>query len=232
MHILTFAFNEILPVKENTLTGGSAIYLQAKRALTIRCAFKQNKGDCSVKVDNDFDNVAIPVIKKLFSTPSVLFKDCTFEIDPSSYSSLSYIRGAKKATNVDVQECIFTGELAKGAHHIYANSLYKNAEFPKLRIKSCKFSSNQENSINDFSNSLVSFDARNQIFNYNGENDLRSQNTQTKAKYATLVQVVLIVSVVALVAIVSIVVKKSFYSGNEKSDNEDNTNEPLNQNLI
>lgn len=198
------------------------------------CKFELNAGNNAVKVDTDFVNIIIPRIKEFFKISSVAFTDCIFEIGSLSKSSFSYTHRSSKAVSVDVQNCLFIGELLSRAHHIFVESLSQNNENPKLYVKSCKFSSDKENSnnfdFNDFSNSLVSFDAKNQVFNYDAKNEdfAKQQIKKSKRQLAVIAKVVSIIAAVVLVGIISIKIKKSFYFESEEEDNK----ESLKQNLI
>lgn len=69
-----------------------------------------------------------------------------------------------------MSNCVFTGKILNGSHHIKVDSKSMKDEKAKLDIKSCKFACDKVKSINlnekELSNSLIVFNLMKQILNY------------------------------------------------------------------
>ncbi|KAK8846151.1 hypothetical protein M9Y10_020156 [Tritrichomonas musculus] len=209
--------------RESSFVGGSCLYILAYNVVSKRCRFVNNFGSSSVKIDNNFDDAASQLENRIISKSNVLIKECEFKIDSSSLSSLSYIRGPKNAINIEVEKCTFTGELIDNAHHIFVESHFNKVEEPKLKIKSCMFSSDMKKAINlnfdDLSSSIVQFDTKMQVFNYNGETVENESNS--KKMFILSVTLIFVAVFAAIAVIVVIEIKRRAVS--------DRKNEPLNQ---
>lgn len=215
---------------DSSLVGGSAIYIHAQNSITMRCKFIKNSGTSSVIVDYNYDNVQSSLLKSFFKAP-VLIDYCIFEIDSSSKSSISYILLSKKAVNTQVSNCIFSGKIVDGAHHIVINS--NEIGSPKLNIKSCKFTCDKSKSINlnlddhNALNSIVSFDVNNQQFHYDSKNH---QNVKSNSKSLFVLSVsFIVVAVIASIAIIVVIVMKKPID-DESNDNKDPLNSTLETN--
>ena len=68
-----------------------------------------------------------------------MISGCTFDSVENSDCSLFY-SSKLISSKVIIDDCIFTGNLAKGSHFI--NGKIINSEIPSLYINSCKFSAN------------------------------------------------------------------------------------------
>lgn len=121
-------------IYNSPVLGGSAMYIHALRTSTIRCRFVSNKGDCSMKINNDFENIPSQLENEKDLNSNVLIEKCEFEIDSSSKSSLSYIRGSTKGVNIDVKNCVFNGEPLENNHHIHVESHNIQIENPIMQV--------------------------------------------------------------------------------------------------
>lgn len=120
------------PEKDDDLYfGGSAIYLAAETATILRCKFNKNVG-IGVKIINDFETLNL-VKKSLKSQSSILIAECIFEAAKDSKSSIFYAGASKIEIPIDVNDCIFKGQLDKGFYHI------ESSENSNLHVKSCQF---------------------------------------------------------------------------------------------
>ena len=145
------------PSTENDLTtGGSAILLVTMNGAISKCKFLQNKGDVSVKIVSSLSlesNNEVRLLSTKNSKSSLSIKQCLFEIDYHSSSSLSLVGGSSNTVPVSVDCCIFVGELSKGSHHIESSSSSNKHEKKLIEIKNCKFSSDQKNAMKKNKNS-------------------------------------------------------------------------------
>ena len=127
--------------------------------------------------------------------------DCLFEIDPKSSCSIYYSRPKnmnENAVKVILNDCVFKGQLAKGAHHI--DGVENDGEKSKLIIQSCKFASDKKLALN-LKNLMVSLDFNKQQFNYKEKNEI----VNNVSKNNSLFLVVGIAIFVALIIIVQMV---------------------------
>lgn len=112
------------------------------------CIFSNNKGNGGIiKVTDDFS--VLPESVKMLqnvndSKASFLISDCVFKVEKNSDCSLFYSND-NGLTKININHCIFTGNLANGAHFIDGNSL--NNINPNICIKSCKFSVDENKAI-------------------------------------------------------------------------------------
>lgn len=225
----TFESNSLIDSSSSdSLFGGSAVYLNAQKAVIKRCKFALNIGDSSCKIDNNFDNVPAQLLNGIGFDSNIIIDNCQFEIDQSAKSSISYVHGFKMAVNTVVSNCIFTGNLLNGAHHISVDSKSKQNEKQKLSIESCKFACDKVKSINlnldDLFNSLVVFNLNNQVFDYDENDDVHKSNS--KSLFIAAVSLV----AVAVAALIAVIVSKKiiFDDDNEKNDT---LNYPLDDNI-
>lgn len=185
--------------------------MSSKKSDVINCQFAKNRGKGgSGKIYNDFDELSTKILElEKNEKYLVSISQSNFEIDSTSSCSLYYVRESKKAVSIDVNDCIFNGDLSKDAHHIDGTSLLKESETPKLRIKSCKFSSDINSALNsknnDHSNSFASFDISNQEID---KKDILSvklsinNNENNKMKSMMIVSVIFAAFVVAFAFVV------------------------------
>lgn len=220
-----FEYNSIIESTSkspSSLYGGSAIYLQAIRAMTRRCKFRFNGGDSSMKIDHNIENAAYQLDKEIGIKSTVLINKCQFEIDSSAKSSLSYFGGSAETAKIDVKKCIFVGKPLENAHHIHVELHANKVKEPKLKIQSCKFSSDKQKSINlnldDLSGSPVIFNTNMQVFNYNGEN---SDKPNSK-KFLVISLSFIGAGILVLVVLIAVFIKIRL---NKKIDDK---NDPLN----
>lgn len=215
----TFESNTLIdPSSDASLIGGSAIYLNARKLILKRCKFITNSGDSACKMDNNFDNVPAQLLNEIDA--HVLIENCQFEIDPSAKSSISYLPGSKKSFEAVVSNCVFTGKLLDGAHHISVDSRPKQGEKSTLNIESCKFACDKVKSINlnldDLSNSMVVFNLNNQVFDYDEKDDVPKSNS--KSLFIATVSLVAVAVIVLISVIVIVSKKKALDDNNEKND--------------
>lgn len=127
-------------IKENNaneLSGGSAILISAKVCEIIHCFYQGNKGNGGiVRILNQLDSSS----KVLQSSKNVfLIKECIFEQDEESNSSIYYISG-KHSSQLEISQCEFKGKLNKQQYYIDGNLISKVSQ--KFLIKMCKFDDN------------------------------------------------------------------------------------------
>ena len=193
------------------------------------CKFDKNSGMSAVKVNNDFENTPSLFSRRILFGSSVVIDNCEFETNSSSKSSLSYVRGKKKAVETVVSNCIFTGQLLNGAHHIFVDSKMTKDEKPKLNIKSCRFACDSLKSINlnfeNLSNSLVAFNLNNQVFDHDGNYQKDANKSNSKALFIAVISLTFVAILALIATIVTTSMKK--YDDNENDDKNDVLNLPL-----
>ena len=215
------------------LYGGAACYLQVIDSNITNCTFYKNIGS-SVKIfDIVKDDSSLLMATKEEGDSSISIEDCYFEIDKISSSSLFLVRGkSKQQTPIEIKDCTFVGDLSKGAHHIDGTSLLNEKtsnEESKIRIKSCRFSSDIENAVNSKKHPLLfaSFDSESQIFNFNDtvkselikEVVFQKKNINKKRLGANVV-VITAASVFIILVIAVFISKKNNSSLKDIIDNE------------
>ena len=160
--------------------GGSALYLSVKNGTIYDCSFESNKGPGGIiKVVNDFTDMNAKVLGN--QQAQLILSDCSFKINKDLSASIFYIRG-REGPKVTVCNCLFTGEVAKNAHHIDGVVFEKTA--PPLVVKNCKFVCSMTNAIN-IKNEFSKIDLNNQIFEYK-ENEKSSSKMWIIVALATL----------------------------------------------
>lgn len=108
-----------------------------KNSTIFKCKFSGNSGKGSVKLYNDFDeneNGAIQLEENSIQS-AVAISQCRFEIDLTSSCSLFYAQGTNRAVDIDLTNCIFTGELKNGSFHIDGSLSNNEKNSSKLRMQ-------------------------------------------------------------------------------------------------
>lgn len=176
------------------------------------CSCNKNKGKGgAVRITDDFENNLPDGLKILHSYntlhASISISNCNFEIDESSDCSLFYSNGMK-LSKVVVNDCTFSGVLAKGSHYIDGKSIKDVA--PNLFIKACTFSSNANQAMN---NKFIKNDSL-----------YISQNTFTKTLESPTKSVplttIIPAALIVIVALVVVAIKKLKHSDDRNNDNE------------
>lgn len=127
-----------------------------------------NKGDASVKIETEFDDIQ-RIVKSVGSNndnkiSSILISKCDFEIRKDSKNSIKFFNANSQA-EIEVNDCIFTGNIADDSHHIEEQIVGRHS--PKLMIKNCKFSSDKKNSLKlDPNHNVKLIQFSNQVYNY------------------------------------------------------------------
>lgn len=201
------------------LTGGSALYLNAKQATIVDCLFKNNRGSGgSVKIVNDVNE--LPESLRILSTQKehalssslVTLKSCSFEIEKSSDCSLF----CSNMLNIEVNGCSFTGVLNNGAHHI--DGSVEERQIPKITVKGCIFDSDEKSAVNK---KFANINLKDQKFNRN-EFSKKDYALLKTASYVTIAAI----AVVAL-TIIAIKRRKSDDISVDNSEQRDTQNSTL-----
>ena len=165
----TFEKNEVISSSSSKLFGGSAVYLTTLNAEIIACSFTGNHGKGgALKINENFDEVPPKNNKlaKILTTQnhnikgSIHISSCKFEINEKDQCSFYYAFG-NKHIQTDVNDCTFTGKLAKNSYHVDGQSNAKTT--PRINFQNCKFSSDSKHALN---RSAFKIDMKNQVFNY------------------------------------------------------------------
>lgn len=98
---------------------------------------------------NNFD-----IKKSILSNDNVFINNCIFEIDQNLMSSFYYICGKGYEVPIEINDCTFNRNLSKEAHNIDRFLLSKKNDFSKLKIKFCRFLSNNASALNKKSEDL------------------------------------------------------------------------------
>lgn len=218
-----FKDNEATAPNTDSMNGGSALYLNVRNGLVQNNEFSGNKGNL-VKVVNEFDNKYAMLLD--FVSPSVLMTKCKFENDDDSSSTLFYVAG-NNGVKFEVKECIFFGSLSEGGHHIDGLSLSKDSH--KLHLNKCKFSLDSQSIMNlNADNSYLSFDLKNQVFNFDPR-VLNKSNEKRESSWPTLANLILVGSALVVVALLAIIlkIKRQNQINDPNDDSSENNNESL-----
>ncbi|KAK8834389.1 hypothetical protein M9Y10_019119 [Tritrichomonas musculus] len=199
---------------DDQLFGGSAIYLSVYNCDVIACKFSKNIGT-GVKFDSSFDRSTNSI--KLSKT-GVSIENCVFEMNDKSSSSIFYVHSNRKQVEMNVKDCIFTGNLAKNAHHIDGTSIVNKIDAPKINIEFCKFSTDEKTALN-LNRRLVRYDAKSQEFNFHNSIEKKA-NEGFNWKLISGITMSFI-GVAVIMTIIVIRYKKS----NEDENEEENDNE-------
>ena len=111
-------------------SGGSGLLLYAYTGVIRRCKFKNNE----VKIVNNVQSLyslSIPLEK-----PTFKLSECSFSVDKTSKFSIFY-HGRERKTTLELEKCIFKGDLNDNAYFIDGQLNSKNSL--KLIIRDCKF---------------------------------------------------------------------------------------------
>lgn len=141
----TFTENKVYAEEaEGKKYGGSGVYVTSRKGTIKQNMFIDNMGPGStLKKDNNFDEDATVSLKMLDEEPFTI-SNCHFKILDNSNSAVFYVKG-KNGNLVELSDCTFEGNLAKGGHFIDGVSISNDS--PKMIIKSCKFLSNESDSL-------------------------------------------------------------------------------------
>lgn len=197
--------------------GGSAVFMAAVNGLIRKSKFRNNFGH-GVKIMNDFEKITPPKMLSLEGpSASVSIVDCVFQASENTKSSIFYVRGGKKETNVEVKGCTFEGEIKDGLHHINGKSLVKRNDKMNLHIQSCKFSSGEESAINRRSSGLLL-----ESLEINGNEFKSIEKVDEKKNLKYDMKIVYLVVVLACIATISaffihFTMKKQEQTENDKS---------------
>ncbi|KAK8897366.1 hypothetical protein M9Y10_015310 [Tritrichomonas musculus] len=86
------------------------------------CKFNKNKGDASVKIETEFDdetkrNIKSVDLNNVRKITSILITKCDLKIRKDEKSSITLFN-ATDQTEIEVNDCVFTGKIASDSHHI------------------------------------------------------------------------------------------------------------------
>ena len=169
IHNCKFIKNEATASKSEQLFGGGALFLHVRNGDASGNTFYKNKGG-TIKVINTFENKYSMLLDN--NCPTFLVSKCEFVKDIDSNRLFFYVAGNNGAKFV-INDCVFSGNLHKGAHYIEGVSLSKESH--KLQINKCKFSNDSKSSLNlGDCDSYLSINLKNQIFNYDINKKKRS----------------------------------------------------------
>lgn len=185
------------------LSGGSAVFLAARRSLIVECDFLRNIGENQLKIFNHFTDSSPSSSLTLSSAdlldserknrPTSVVKYCRFDIDRHSKSSVFYLAG-NKGTLCVLRNSVFVGDLNAGSYHIDGDVIADKTL--KLAVEFCKFSTDYDRSFNFAkSKNYVAALAKKQVFNYN-EADEVDERYIFEVAIVAFVVVVLIVTIV------------------------------------
>ncbi|KAK8871350.1 hypothetical protein M9Y10_007071 [Tritrichomonas musculus] len=132
--------------------GGSAIELASVKGTIIKCSFKNNVGN-GVKIVNKFEDLEKSKMS-IKTQLSLSITDCEFEADEESKSSILNVRGKNDEIPVEVNGCVFKGNLAEGNYHFDGELHETKNEMMNLHIKSCKFPNGIKSAVNT-KNSMI-----------------------------------------------------------------------------
>ncbi|KAK8842112.1 hypothetical protein M9Y10_026339 [Tritrichomonas musculus] len=151
----TFKYSTLIPFSEtNSNEGifidGSAIFSTVMSGSYTNLDFDECQST-AVKFYNNFDlKPSDDRIKTQITENSLLsISNCRFKNGLNSKSAIYYLTDLK-GTSFEVKDCIFTGHLNKDSHYIEGKIISKDA--PKMKVISCKFSSNSIRAFNINSN--------------------------------------------------------------------------------
>ena len=110
--------------------------------------FLKNIGSGSVKFYNQFgdENNEEKILNQNENEILISVSESNFEIYSSSSFSIFYNQKINIAVPAEVTNCLFTGDIIKGAHHIDGSSHKNTDENPKMFMSSYScFFSNKKN---------------------------------------------------------------------------------------
>ncbi|KAK8836594.1 hypothetical protein M9Y10_037528 [Tritrichomonas musculus] len=203
-----FEGNKATSTETEEKSGGSAIFMTARKGAIIRSVFRNNNGEGgAVKIRNLFNEDNLIMLNnnndENDDESSLLISDCSFEMLNNNDCYLFYLRGNNGA-NVELSKCKFTGTLSNGRYYIKGKSASKEEEKekegPKLVVKSCTFESVFSRSFN-INNDFLSIDLKEQIFSLNEYDE-----NKNKSSSYILIVAALVCAVVAIFAIVGVIV--------------------------
>ena len=205
----TFRENQVI----NDHPAGSAIYLMSYNSQIVGCRFRKNVGSCTVKIVNEFNNEINnnKLVALNDKNIKINVKDCSFEIDASSLSSISLTHEDSSSSSlipITIDNCIFTGNLAKNAHHIDAMSIKDKNELKLLHINECKFASDRKRALN-----LNNVNVNNLQFNFVEQSNNSGKNKNCVHLPFVVISAVFVISVI--VALIVIVQKRSINNDGE-----------------
>lgn len=83
----SFKSNKLInPTSQNSIFGGSAIYMNTQKVSMKFCMFSENDGESSVKIDYNFDDIPSSILNVLDSSSPVEIDRCEFEINSNAKS--------------------------------------------------------------------------------------------------------------------------------------------------
>lgn len=193
----TFTNNEIYGKSDDKkLTGGSALYLTAKKGKITDCIFRKNIGkggslkvtdDLSIKPEIDESHLLQHSYNK--TKGSILINGCQFDIDQKSDCSLFY-SNERQSLIVEVKDCVFTGSLKKDAHYIDGH--LSNSQRSNLFINSCSFSADEKMALSK--KIVIQNDAKNKF----EKNNEYSWMLIAASTLAVAVAVVVVIAIIIL----------------------------------
>ena len=203
------------------LCGGSAVFLQVRRAVLSSNTFKESTGDGPVlKIVNTLKSKRLSSLIKN-NEGLVSISSCKFEINQFASCCLFYVAD-DRGVHYDLNDSVFTGKLRNGAHYIDEFSLSKTA--PKLLVRTCKFASGWEDSFNTQNRDAISIDLKNQIFFYKEKDSEDAKSDKLPLKLVVSL-VVPLAAIIILVLIVIIVMKRN--KNIASNDNDEELNDVL-----
>lgn len=230
-----FNNNELLPPGQNSgnFYGGSALYMSTLHGTTSQVTFNGCHGTV-VKINTDMN--ARPALSSSSHSSkgnqkSVLFSHCTFNADESTTSSIYYIRGKSDESLFKVSECVFKGQLSKGAHHI--DGKFASNIAPKLLVTLCKFSTNSKNALNfDPNNDYLSINLNDQIFNSNFSYHNESNNNIWKIIVTAALPAEIIIALIVMILFIKNKKNSNMKEGIAAEAQENSEKEAISPNLI
>lgn len=213
--LCTFDSNEATSTSENSLFGGSALYITAKLGAISECVFLNNKGKGgAVKISEDFSVLpeGLRMLQKEanYSQGSIVISGCSFQINEYSDCSLFYAN-EKRSTKIEINDCTFTGKLTKDAHYIDGNPLEE--ERPNVIVRSCKFSADKYRALNS---KFIKVDLNNQVLLNNNNFEKKHLTSKSIITFSTL-------ALAATIIITIVVLKRNHHNAHSEDERQDST---------
>ena len=223
-----FSGNQLLPNSEtdHLHIGGKAIFVVAKRGKISECKFHENPGEGEdMKIITTFDEddyllkdnhrkISIKEVEEeeYQYDESFMISNCHFDTDKQSRNSI-YSFAGKHGTKVEVQNCIFTGDLSEGSHYI-SEKVMPDAS-SRMIVKSCKFASDSENSMNL---NPINAQTSGNVFNYQYSKEVKeTKEVKVSRKIVTTIAFTTL-AVNVIVVIVAIIYKKRLVEDDSQSN--------------
>lgn len=216
------------PIAPKTKSGGSAIFLTARRGdVGFNTFVSHDDAETVFRIYNKFDKETQAMNLDSSHKDGFVVSDCIFEKNKCLKASLFYTTDSN-GSPFELINCKFLDNLQQGAHYIDGLSLSRNS--PKLSVKRCKFSSNLKNSFNE-NNNFMSVDLNDQVFSSYSDDVKKESLTSLTIATGVVVSVAVIAIVSAVVIFIVVKRKKNNDNANDGHEMNTMTQDLLNENL-